>query len=202
MHLPTHVLSGWCAANVLPLTPRQRLSCMIAATLPDFDGLGILLKPFGQLGQNLYWDLHHVLGHNIIFGVLMAIGLAMWSSRWLWTFPLYLALFHLHLLMDYYGSGEGWALYYLWPVTRDAWIRADAWAFLSWQNLLALGLLTAWALAIARFQLRTPLEVIAPRLDRKVVNWLRRTGSQDQTVSAQPSGTPREVTRTHSFPER
>jgi hypothetical protein len=174
MHLPTHILSGWCVASVLPLTSRQRLCCMLAATAPDVDGFGILLKPFGQFGQNLFWDLHHVLGHNIVFGLILAIALAAWSSRWWWTFPLYLGLFHLHLLMDYYGSGQGWAIAYFWPFSRAAWISPHAWAFLSWQNVLALGVLCVWSVGIALYQQRTPLELIAPRLDRQVVQFLRR----------------------------
>ncbi len=42
MHVQTHVMSGWCAGSLFPLTAGQRLLCMIAATLPDLDGLGIL----------------------------------------------------------------------------------------------------------------------------------------------------------------
>jgi hypothetical protein len=59
MHVPTHIMSGWCLANVVPgLTARERLFCMIAATAADLDGLSILF------GQNAYWDYHHVVCHN------------------------------------------------------------------------------------------------------------------------------------------
>ena len=112
MHIQTHILSGWCAAAMLPLTPRQRLLAMIAAAAPDLDGLGILF------GQEFYWDYHHKLGHNIFFGVLLTLILAVIARPWLLVFPLYLGLFHLHLLMDYYGSGTGWRIYYLWPASN------------------------------------------------------------------------------------
>ena len=45
MHIPTHILSGWCIGNVLPLNGRERLFCMVAASVADFDGLGII---FGE----------------------------------------------------------------------------------------------------------------------------------------------------------
>lgn len=38
MHIPTHIMSGWVIANCVPLTPRERLACMIIATVPDIDG--------------------------------------------------------------------------------------------------------------------------------------------------------------------
>ena len=43
MHLPTHVLSGWAVATLVPgLTPRERALAMVAATAPDLDGLALL----------------------------------------------------------------------------------------------------------------------------------------------------------------
>src|SRR5437016_3393863 len=39
MHIQTHIMSGWCAASLFPLTARQRLACMIAASAADLDGL-------------------------------------------------------------------------------------------------------------------------------------------------------------------
>jgi len=40
VHIPTHILSGWVIGNCFPLSPAQRLGCMIAATIPDVDGFG------------------------------------------------------------------------------------------------------------------------------------------------------------------
>jgi hypothetical protein len=45
MHIQTHILSGWCVANTLPCTARQRSLAMIAASAADIDGISIL---FGQ----------------------------------------------------------------------------------------------------------------------------------------------------------
>ncbi len=59
MHIPTHLLSGWLVGNALKLTPRERFFCMLAATLPDGDGIGIVIS------EELYSNLHHKLGHNV-----------------------------------------------------------------------------------------------------------------------------------------
>ena len=104
MHIQTHILSGWCVANLLPLTARERLFCMIAASAADLDGLGILVS------QDLYWDYHHKLGHGIAFGLLISLTLASFSTRRVLAFCAYLALFHLHLVLDYFGSGPGWPI--------------------------------------------------------------------------------------------
>jgi hypothetical protein len=169
MHIPTHLLSGWCAANLLPLNARERLGCMIAASAADIDGLGII---FGRESA-AYWDYHHKLAHNLPFALLLAGVLAIFATRRMLAFIVYLALAHLHLLMDYFGSGPNWPIDYLWPfstwhITNDA-----AWPFYSWQNMaIALSLL-AWTIWIAFRRGRTPIELLAPRLDRAFVQWIR-----------------------------
>jgi hypothetical protein len=109
VHIPTHILSGWCVANLLPLGPRERLFCMVAAAIPDLDGLGLLAAPFA--GPHFYERYHHVLGHNLTFAVVSAGVLTAFSTGAWWrravAFAAYFALFHLHLLMDYYGRGRG-----------------------------------------------------------------------------------------------
>jgi hypothetical protein len=162
-------LSGWCIANLLPLTPRQRLGAMIAASAADVDGLGILF------GQEAYWRYHHTLGHNLLFGIIVSLMLAMLTRGRLAVFAFFLALFHLHLLMDFFGSGPGWPIAYLWPFSRYAWDnRHWSWAFYSWQNISIAAGLVAWTIMIAIRKCRTPLEVLMPKLDRQLVQILRR----------------------------
>jgi len=169
MHVQTHILSGWCVGNLLPLTERQRVMCMIAASIADLDGLSILG------GQNAYWDHHHRLCHNLPFGVLACGTMALFSGKRLFLFAVYLTLFHLHLVMDYFGSGPGWGIFYLWPFS--SWIadnRRVAWEFYSWQNITVAALLVVWTVVIAVRRGRTPLEALMPKLDRQLVDWLRR----------------------------
>jgi hypothetical protein len=95
MHIPTHIMSGWCAASVLKLTPRERMFAMIAAAAADLDGVTIVL------GEEWYWRTHHILGHNLLVGVLLSVGLMLSSTHWLKSLLLYLFCFHLHLVMDF-----------------------------------------------------------------------------------------------------
>lgn len=166
MHVPTHILSGWCAANLFPLRPRERAFCMIAAAAPDLDGLGIIF------GERWYLAFHHVVCHNLFFCIFAAGFLAAFSSRW-WTFWIYLALGHLHLVMDYWGSGPLWDIYYLWPMSQMRFRNPAAWPLYSWQNITAAAILLAWTFAIARYLGRTPLEALMPDLDRQLVDLAR-----------------------------
>jgi inner membrane protein len=168
VHIPTHILSGWCLANLVPATPRQRLAAMLAASLPDLDGVGIVF------GQEAYWAMHHVVGHNLVFGVLLSTALAWWcdGKRWL-TFALSMVCFHAHLLMDYFGSGPGWAIHYWWPIDGRGYKTELAWELTSWQNRLAFVVVLAWTIVIAIRSKRTPLERIAPRLDARLCHRAR-----------------------------
>lgn len=168
MHVPTHILSGWCVANGLPTTPAQRLAAMVAATAADVDGLSRLL------GEDAYWTYHHTFGHNVFFAVaLSAACAACVRQRPTFTFALCLLVAHLHLVLDYFGSGPGWHVHYLWPFKAGVLRNPNAWPFDSWQNRSAFCLLLAWTLLIAIRRRRTPLERIAPRLDRRLVGLVR-----------------------------
>lgn len=171
MQVPTHIMSGWCAGNLLPgLTPRQRALCMVAASIADLDGLSILG------GQASYWHWHHRVCHNLPFGILSSFVLTLFSrtrSR-VWFFLLYLGLFHLHLNMDVFGSGPGWGIYYFWPFSNWMFDNQNwSWQFYSWQNILIAAGFLVWTIWIAVARGRTPLETVMPNLDRQLVLWLR-----------------------------
>jgi LexA-binding, inner membrane-associated putative hydrolase len=167
MHVQTHIMSGWIAGNYLKLNARQRGFCMIAAAIPDLDGLSLLF------GRDAYTSYHHLLCHNLLFAVISSAVLAWFSPRPARSFFIYFSLFHLHLLMDYYGSGPGWNIYYLFPFSRRSLYNPHAWDFYSWQNLTAAGILFVWTIVIAVRDGRTPLEAPMPNLDRQLVSWLR-----------------------------
>lgn len=167
MHVPTHIMSGWCVANLFPLTARERVFCMAAASLADLDGITYLF------GQEAYWDYHHIVCHNLAFALSMATALAIFSSRRLLAFFVYLAVAHAHLVLDYYGSGPGWPIAYGWPFTGWRWNNPDAWEFNGWQNRAAAGAFLLWVIAIAIVQRRTPVEMLTPALDGRIVTGLR-----------------------------
>jgi inner membrane protein len=167
MHCPTHLMSGWCIGNLFSLNGRQRVGCMLAAAVADVDALAVLG------GWDAYQIYHHKLAHNLLFGVLGCAVLWWFTGRRAWVFLLYLALFHLHLVMDFFGSGPGWGIYYFWPFsqwTADNWHYS--WEFSSWQNTTTAAVLLAWTVAIANYKRRTPLEVLMPNLDRQLVELL------------------------------
>jgi hypothetical protein len=170
MQVPIHIMSGWCAASFFDLTPRERFFCMAAASLEDLDGLGAVMGT----DSNAFQNYHHLLCHNLSFVLLVAIVLTIFSTHKLKSFLLYIALGHLHLLLDYFGSGPGWAIYYFWPFSRQKFRTDMAWEFFSWQNLTVAGLLLVWVIVIAINQRRTPVEWITPDLDRRLVASLRR----------------------------
>jgi hypothetical protein len=164
MHVQTHILSGWCVANCLPCTPRQRLLAMIAASAADMDGISILF------GQEAYWTYHHTFGHNVFTAVALSCAMAAFTpGRRLASFAMFVCLFHLHLLMDYYGSGPGWHIHYLWPLKAMTIRNPHAWPFYSWQNMLVFLGFLFWTVGIAWRKKRTPLECIMPKLDAQLV---------------------------------
>ncbi|MCF6177705.1 MAG: metal-dependent hydrolase [Victivallaceae bacterium] len=162
MHTSTHVLSGWCVGNIFNLTGRERLFCMIAATAQDLDGLGIVF------GQKYYWDWHHVLFHNLLSAIVLTGILVIWSKHHIKAALLYFSLFHLHLLMDYVGSGELWTIHYLYPFNKLELMWQHAWPMFPWQNITAGFILIGWTILIAAQKARTPLELVMPSLDRQL----------------------------------
>ena len=191
MHIQTHVLSGWCVGNLLPLTPRERLFCMIAAAAQDIDGIGRVIS------EELYFDYHHKFGHCAAFGLLLSLVLTVFSTNRRLAFVTYLALFHLHLFLDYLGSGPGWPLYYYWPFSDAEWLNPRAWPFFSWQNIGCAFALVGWTVWIAVRCRRTPLEILMPSLDQKAVEWLDGRSADRASVAPSP---PSPISREgHSF---
>lgn len=173
MHIQTHFLSGWCIGNLFQLNGRERLFCALSAALPDFDGLGIIF------GQETYWKFHHILGHNLLFSLLLTVILVYFSGHKLRMALLSLGLMQLHMAMDLFGSGELWTLSYLWPFSSREFSISGfgislSWELYSWQNLLAGTLLIIWTVLIIRYKRRSPLEIIMPSLDRKFVNFFNQ----------------------------
>lgn len=139
MHIPTHILSGWCLAGLSGCNGRTRRLGVLAASLPDLDGLSLLW------GREAYWQHHHTFGHSLFFGLSLASMLAVAAGGRLKAFLVFLALFHLHLALDFLGSGQGWGLAYGWPFTERLIENPWAWPFASWQNYAAGLFFGGWA---------------------------------------------------------
>jgi hypothetical protein len=172
-------MSGWCFGNLFGLGRRERSLCILAASLYDLDGLGIIFGPVA------FWKYHHLLGHNLMVGLLVSAVLTYFSKQRPRAFIAYLSLFHIHILMDYFGSGEEWAITYFWPISNWSVQFPYAWPFYSWQNIGTAFCFILWTLAIIIFKKRTPLELVMPSLDSKIVKLAQKLKLKAQKDKAQ-----------------
>jgi inner membrane protein len=149
---------------------------------PDIDGAGLLLDFFGpHQVQTLEWwsKYHHILGHNMGFGLFLTItAFALAKRRWLVSF-LVMVSFHLHLVGDLLGSkgsdGYQWPIPYLLPFS-DAWqwIWAGQWQLNAWPNFVVTGVVALHMFYIAWKKGVSPLEIISSKANASFVDTLRR----------------------------
>ena len=182
MNPVSHLLTGWVVANTADLTPRDRALVTLAGVLPDIDGLGIIAEILTeQTAFPLLWysKYHHVLCHNLGFGLLLAVTAILFGiRRWMTAF-LVLVVFHLHLLGDLVGSrgpdGYQWPIPY-WTPFSDGWklMWTGQWELNAWPNVLITALLLAATIYIARRKGCSPLEMVSKRADSAFVSILRR----------------------------
>jgi hypothetical protein len=181
MHPTTHLLAGWLIANTGGLNKRERALVAIAGAVPDLDGLGMIaeIATRNSPAPLLWWSkYHHILCHNLSFGLLyaaVAFGLA--TRRWR-TAGLTLISFHLHILGDLCGGrgpdGDQWPIPYLYPFSEKlqlAW--SHQWFLNAWPNFFITGLALFLTFYLAWKRGFSPLEIISRRADKAVVDTLR-----------------------------
>jgi hypothetical protein len=180
MNPATHFFIGWLTANTADLSRRDRAIVTAASVAPDLDGLGLVADLFGDHRYGYYWygEYHHVLCHNLLFGVLIA-GAALLAARRRWTAALLcLVVFHLHLLGDLIGArgpdGSQWPIPYLWPFSDRLQLTwSGQWLLNAWPNVV----ITVLAMALTGYLTWrrgfSPVEIVSPRADRAVVRTLR-----------------------------
>lgn len=178
----THVLLGWTVATTARLTRRERAAVTLAGVVPDLDGLGLVAEILTRSWDRplLWWtDYHHVLAHNLCFGLLVAALSGILATRRWCTASLAFLSFHLHLLGDLVGGrgpeGFQWPIHYLFPFSHAwQWTWSGQWALNAWPNmaltvaLLAVTGLVAWKREVS------PLELVSPTANRVVVAALRQ----------------------------
>jgi hypothetical protein len=182
MNPASHFLISWAVADTAPIGRRDRILVTLSGVIADIDGAGIIAELLTEnTATPLIWysKYHHVLCHNLGFGLLAAAAVAAFSvRRWL-TAMLALTAFHLHLLGDLVGSrgpdGYQWPISYLFPFStawRLTW--SGQWALNAWPNILLTLLVLAFTLYLALKRGRSPLEIVSPGADRALVAKLRR----------------------------
>lgn len=168
MHMQTHILSGWIAGNCFKLNARERFMCMVAAGIADIDGVSYVF------GSEAFDDYHHLLGHNLLLCLIVASVITFLSRSRIKMFILSVFLFHLHLLMDFFGSGHCWKIFYWWPFSSRGYYTDHCWNFYSWQNIACGIIVIALTVLIIYWRRRTFLEYVMPELDRKIVKFFVR----------------------------
>ena len=151
----SHLLISWVIADSAELNERELAVVTISGIVPDIDSFGIIAE---QLTKNtdtplLWWsDYHHVIGHNIGFGLLVAaVAFLLAQKKWK-TSGLVLLCFHLHLLCDIIGArgpdGYQWPIPYLLPFSNALQIVwKHQWKINAWPNVV----ITLLALLITFF---------------------------------------------------
>ena len=127
-----------------------------------------------------WWsDYHHVIGHNLLFGLVIA-GIAFATARKrIVTAALALVSFHLHLVCDLLGArgpdGYRWPIPYLWPFLKSwYWEWSGQWGLDAWPNFVVTGALLVLAFYLAWRRGYSPVGIISPRTDAAFVAALRR----------------------------
>ena len=181
MNPATHFLGGWLIANVDRLERRDRALVTLAGVIPDADGLGILAGVASRdqgAGLYLYGQYHHVLAHNVFFGLLLAAaGYALSKKKGLTTF-LVLLSFHIHLLGDIL-SGRGpdgtiWTISYLFPVLTDVQLSwSGQWELNAWPNVVITAAALLLTLYLAWRRGFSPVNIFSVQADKAIVAALR-----------------------------
>jgi len=198
MNPVTHFLGGWAVANTARLGRRDRALVAIAGAAPDADGFGIVAEWLTRNSDHpLYWwsDYHHVFGHNLCFGLLVAgIAFAVARRRAV-TAALALAAVHLHLVMDILGGkrpDKDWGIPYLWPISAWPDIRwGGQWELNAWPNFVITGALLALAFYLAWRRGYSFVGIVSGRADAAFVATLRRRFPRGEDA-APPDETKRE----------
>ena len=177
----THLLTSWVVASTGDLCPRDRALVTLSGVVPDVDGVGAIAEiATGNSARPLYWwsEYHHVLFHNIGFGLVLSLVVALAAvKRWMSALLAFLA-FHLHLLGDLVGSrgpdGYQWPIPYLLPFSRRWSLTWEGqWALNAWPNFLLTVVVLGITLYLAWKRGYSPHHLVAARADATFISALR-----------------------------
>ena len=183
MHVVTHLLIGWTAAEHTTKSPRDRALITWASVVPDLDGLGLVADAVvHQFGGTVQWydRFHHVLTHGLPGAIACTVLFAcLASERWRAACLVFLS-YHLHLLGDFFGSRGGsesaiWPIHYLAPFSDALTVSwSGQWPLTSWQNTTLTVVLMAYAFLLAVQRGYSPVGLFSARADAAFVATLRR----------------------------
>lgn len=178
----SHFLIGWGVATAVDLNKRERAAVAVAGIIPDLDGIGIIAEKLTADSPTplIWWtEYHHVLGHNLTFGLLVAATAFAIASHRGKTGLLALLSFHLHLLGDLVGArgpeGYQWPIPYLFPFSESPQLAWEGqWALNAWPNFLITIIALAWMFLAAARKGYSPLELVSGKADAVFVATVRK----------------------------
>jgi len=185
MHPTTHILTGWCLAELTPnLTRREKATIVIGAAIPDLDGIGVIaeLATRDSAHPLLWWsEYHHTVAHNLTFAVLyatVAVFIASARSGWM----SFVAV-NLHFLGDVLGSrgpdDYQWPIPYLYPFRHDPQVVwSGQWYLNAWPNFAITAALIAITIVLAWRRGYSVVGLVSRRADAAFVLMLRRRFGQ------------------------
>jgi hypothetical protein len=184
MTIGQHFIISWVVANSKDLDRRSRALITLSGLLPDVDGVGYLIDKTGLIAgyhMSLYEKYHHVLGHNLLTGLLLSLLFVYYCKNRMTVFWLCLLAFHLHLLCDLAGSmgpdGYKWPIYYLFPFSSDyELVWSGQWELSSLRNSLIGILFFFVAVYQARFRKVTFFDFFSKRLECTVTKIATQRG--------------------------
>ena len=150
----------------------------LAGVIPDIDGLGVVWDILSGSGKfEFYQQYHHVFGHNIFFGFLVAASGLLLGVRKQLVAVLMFVSFHLHLIGDIAGSrglgNDFWDVPYFWPLSSKSYYWSGQWPLNGWQNFVITGVLLALMFYLAWKRGYSPLESVLLKADRALVEAVR-----------------------------
>lgn len=176
----THLFLGWLVADSAGLCRRDRAVVTAAGVVADIDGAGIVVERLTWNTEHplLWYDTyHHLLCHNLAFGLLVTVAAFSCARRRWMTAGLAFTAFHLHLLCDWVGArgqdGSYWPIYYWFPFSRAEQVWRNSWALASWQNMLVTACALGMTLFLAWKRGYSPLGMVWAAGDRGLVAALR-----------------------------
>jgi membrane-bound metal-dependent hydrolase YbcI (DUF457 family) len=167
MHFEAHAASGWLLAEIAGGSKRLRGTILAASVLPDLDALTRLWGPAA------YIKYHHVLTHNILFAILMAFAAFLFCKTERIKAAIFtLVAFAIHYFGDFFFTW--FELQPFWPFSDQTFLSPYAIRLSHPFNtiLIYLGFLTVISLGF--IMKRTPIELISPKLDERIVNLIFR----------------------------
>ncbi|OIO71113.1 MAG: metal-dependent hydrolase [Zetaproteobacteria bacterium CG_4_9_14_3_um_filter_49_83] len=176
-----HILTGWVIANAsASFTCRERIAITLACVIPDLDGLGLIAEFLTKSSDNplMWWSkYHHVLAHNLLFGLLLALTVYLLFKRnWLIAAFAFFS-FHLHLIEDLISGrqsdGHAWTIQYMYPFSNQEWLWNGQWELDAWPNFVVVILLLLLTFHLAWKRGYSPLEMISKRVDEAFIVSLR-----------------------------